>query len=530
MALVLLDKLRYSQHIKLATLLNDPAYRQLWLEDVSHNLFDSIYEQQLDANQRDLLFAFSVYRTPIPKHAAQAITQNKLSQEQVAAALHTLQSNGLLQRQSTTDESYELHPLITEFVRQRFLADMRDINSSILNEAHSKAAQYYIRQFALKPQSQQRWGIEDIQYLIEAIWHYCQAGQKQVAYDLIVKERVFIDLQRWGRNTVLLELYVSLLPSLDWQPVPEQAGRIYNEIGDIYSGLGQKDKAQQYFEQALTLFRQNGLRLGEVKALINLGAVYRFYNHTEQALSNYREAIRISDEDGDYIHEKGILLHNIGKVYQSLGRQEKVKSASDKQYMLSLEYYEQALAFYGSIKDSSEEARTQNNIGEVYAALGQYDKAQKYYQVALDVFLDLGERRGEGIVYGNLGMLHRELKQEQSAFEYYIQALAIFREIGDRWDEASVLKNLGRLFYMGAHYDAAIACFWLAADIADAIHKNADVRAVPNGMRRFLGEEKFERLWSQAEVRAARILDQAIRAGINTDVGETADADGSQEK
>lgn len=518
-ALVLLDKVQRSNHLPLATLLNDSDFRQLWIEDVGRNLFDYIYGQQLDSNQRNLLFALAIYRTPVSRQAIQAVIQEKLSPEQLTAALNVLQDLDLL-RYTARDGSYELHALIAEFARQHFLSDVEQTMTNTLRDAHSRAAQYYLRQFSLMRQPRIRQSVEDVQYLIEASWHYCQAGQQQVAYDLILKEHIFTDLQRWGRNAVLLELYLSLLPSASWQPEPKKAGRIYNEIGDIYSDLGRKDTAQQYYDQALALFRQSGLRQGEVKSLLNLGTIYRSYGQIEQALTCYQDAKRISDESEEELPEKGILLHNIGKAYYSLGRQERKKSVGNDHYALALEYYEQALVVHEQTNNSSEEARTRNNIGEVYAAMKQGEEAWKYYEEALDLFLELGERRGQGIVYNNLGALDREAWEKQAAFEYYTQALAIFREIGDRWEEVTVLRNLGRLFALVNRFDAALACLWLASSIADTIHKNIDGEIVPLWIRRSLPEDEFEQLWLRAESQASRIIDQAIREGLPPDEDE----------
>ncbi len=515
-ALVLLDKLQRSNHLPLVTLLNDPDFRQLWAENVGRNLFDYIYGQQLDLAQRDLLFAFSIYRVPVPMQAARAIAENK--PERLMAALNVLQTQGLLQRQSAQDSSYELHPLIAEVARKRFLLDMERTHMNTLRDAHGKAAQYYLHQFALMQRDHVRRQVKDVHYLIEAIWHYCQADRQQTAYDLIIKEHIFTDLQRWGQNTTLLELYLPLLPSSGWQPDPKQAAQICNEIGDIYSDLGRKDKAQQYYDQALLLFRQNGFQQGEVKSLLNLGTMYRSYGQIEQALTCYQEAMHIIDQSEGEISEKGILLHNMGKVYQSLGTRARTQRVSDENYALALRYYEQALAVYETTNNSGEEARTRNNIGEVYTAMKQYEQAKQYYAQALDLVLELGERRVEGIVYNNLGVWYRELAQNQAAFEYYTQALAIFREIGDRWEEATVLRNMGRLFALAWRFDVALACFWLASNIADVIRKNIDAELVPLWIRKSLSEEEFARLWLQAEAQSARIINEAIREDFPADI------------
>jgi tetratricopeptide (TPR) repeat protein len=144
----------------------------------------------------------------------------------------------------------------------------------------------------------------------------------------------------------------------------------------------------------------------------------------------------------------------------------------------------------------------------------RHEEAQKYYNQAKDLYLEIGDRRGEGIVYNDLGVWHELSLERQAAFEYYTQAIAIFREIGDRWEEETTLRNLGRLFAIMGRFDAALACLWLAASIADTIHKNIDAEVVPIWIRRSLPEEEFERLWSQAESQASRIVDQAIRDGL----------------
>ncbi len=80
-----------------------------------------------------------------------------------------------------------------------------------------------------------------------------------------------------------------------------------------------------------------------------------------------------------------------------------------------------------------------------------------------------------------------------------------------------MLRNLGRLFAIVQRFDAALACFWLATEIADAIHKNIDAEQVPRWVRASLPADEFERLWLQAEAHAAQIIERAIHDGIAVD-------------
>ena len=48
-----------------------------------------------------------------------------------------------------------------------------------------------------------------------------------------------------------------------------------NNIGLVYHGLGEPQRALEYFGQALPITREVGDRAGEAATLNNIGAVYR---------------------------------------------------------------------------------------------------------------------------------------------------------------------------------------------------------------------------------------------------------------
>jgi tetratricopeptide (TPR) repeat protein len=303
--------LRRNQSLSLHSLFNNPLYAQLWTGDIARKLLDYIYVQQLDDVQRQLLRAFSVYREPVPLEAAQVLLEATASQRRILDALNVLLSQHLLQ--DTGKECYQLHAIVAAYARRRF--DERDerVNKQALQAAHAKAAQYYLQQAASCPPREKRRAIEDVKPLIEAFWQYCQAGQWQEAYNLMLEEGLFADLGRWGRNTILLELWQLLLPSQEWQPERSQTARIYFEMGAVYSVLGKTQEALSYYEQALAIRREVGNRGGEGAALNNLGGVYNVLGEKQEALSYYEQALVISREIGDRGGE-GETLWNVGAL------------------------------------------------------------------------------------------------------------------------------------------------------------------------------------------------------------------------
>jgi tetratricopeptide (TPR) repeat protein len=511
--LLLSGLLKRNPSVRIATLFNDSRYVHQRTNAMAE-LLNYIFTHQLNQDQRDLLRAFSVYREAVPLEAAQAIVEQRspLTIERLMAALDVLLAQHLLQ--AAGDLRYHLHSLVAEFARDHFAEGGEQVNQQALRIAHAQAAQYYRRQAALTVLTRkQRRRIDDVHSLIEALYHHCRAGQQQDAYELMLQEGIFFDLQRWGGNSILLELYLHLLPSNTWQPAPVQAARIYNEIGEIYQVLGRERDAQRAYELALQGYRQLDDRGGIVNALDNLGSVYRRCGQIEEALACYEEAKLIGDEAEEDITGRGMTFNNLGYAYYALGKQSKSKELAGQRYQQALHYYQQALPLHRVAEDRSEEARTLNNLGQVYRALKQKAEAREAHQQALELAQEIGHRRIEADALNDLGIIYREEWNKEAALEYYGLALRIFREISARSEEANVLNNLGYLSFFKHQYDETLACFVLARDISNELQGSMQAelpKSVMTELRLELGEEQLKALLEEVEQRAEQIVEQIL--------------------
>jgi len=433
--------LRRNRSLSLTTLVNNPTYARLWTGDIARNLLNSIYTQQLTEVQRKLLLAFSVYREPVLLDAALALidfttedpTLPEVLEIQVLPALDGLLRQYLLQ--ASGEGRYQLHTIVADYARSRFAAVSRQTNLQMLQHAYTRAARYYLQQAAVNcPPRAQRRQSSDVHDLVEAVWQLCQAEQWQQAHDLMQREGLFTDLNRWGGNAILLELYELLLPLEKWHPQPAQAARFYNNLGEVYRALGQMELAREYLQRALQLCRQEGDRGGEGWALNRLGRVYSILGQRERAREHFEQALSICKEIGDR-EEEVTTLNNLAGVYRALVQRDKAR-----------EYCEQALSICKEIGDRGKEATTLNNLGEVYSALGHKEQALNYYQEALNIHREAGNRGEEGWTINNLGKLYSDMGQFELARENLEQSLSIRREIGDRLGEGRTLKNLGRVY------------------------------------------------------------------------------------
>ncbi len=116
-----------------------------------------------------------------------------------------------------------------------------------------------------------------------------------------------------------------------------------------------------------------------------------------QATSHLELALALCREDGDRIGEARA-LGNLGMADYCQGR-----------YQQSAGCHQRALAIYRDVGDHAGEARERQHLGIVDLRQGRYEQAAGHLRRSLALFRDAGFRSGEAHVLGNLGEL--ELRQ-----------------------------------------------------------------------------------------------------------------------
>ncbi|WP_333455707.1 CHAT domain-containing protein [Microcoleus sp. Pol10D4] len=153
-----------------------------------------------------------------------------------------------------------------------------------------------------------------------------------------------------------------------------------------------------------------------------------------KAIATWEEALKLYRELGDRGGEART-LSNIGGVYAALGEQQK-----------ALEYLSQSLPLSRAVGDRQREAFTLNIIGIVYGDLGENQKALEYYNQALSLRRAEGNRGSEAANLTNIGTVYLNLGENQKALEYYNQSLPLRRAANDRRGEALTLLGIGSIY------------------------------------------------------------------------------------
>src|SRR5690606_33658180 len=145
--------------------------------------------------------------------------------------------------------------------------------------------------------------------------------------------------------------------------------------------------------------RAAGDVLLEAEALRLRAAIERLVGNAEESLRLVGQALELCDaaapgEGGrppaPALLARATILNQRGTTLWNIGRLE-----------ASIESYAEALVIYRAIGMTRHEARALNNMGIVFAALGEYEEALAHYKSALKLDQALGDRSGIALKLGN---------------------------------------------------------------------------------------------------------------------------------
>jgi DNA-binding SARP family transcriptional activator len=185
-------------------------------------------------------------------------------------------------------------------------------------------------------------------------------------------------LRLLGRRGEATEVADQLAARMDATPDPINKGEIAMVLGFAADSLGRHHVAIERFHEALTLFRDQGYRAGEVHALCGLGAARRAIGRYRVALDFYRDAldiaVQIDDRNGEYEARYGI------------GETLRIKGDPAG----ALPHLEQALRLATALRQSDDMAHTRERLGDAYEALGATDTARDHWRAAVTLYRQTG--------------------------------------------------------------------------------------------------------------------------------------------
>jgi len=170
--------------------------------------------------------------------------------------------------------------------------------------------------------------------------------------------------------------------------------------------MGGYQKAVEYYERALPIFRELKFPLGEADVLYGLGSAYAYLSHSEKAIDHFEQALAIYREAKSRYGE-GYTLDKLGLVYSRLNRPEK-----------AIEYHQEALAISRAINLRDMEASALYGLASAERAQGNLSASRTHIEQSLTIVESL--RSNE---ISSLELRASFLTSFQSSYQLYTDVL-----------------------------------------------------------------------------------------------------------
>ncbi len=255
--------------------------------------------------------------------------------------------------------------------------------------------------------------------------------------------------------------------------------RAYNVKGRALTQLGNFPEAILVFDQSLNVFQDLKDQTGEANILSNLGSIYFMMGNSTKALELHFESLKISEQVDNKLRI-GTSLNNIGTVYQ--------KNTSTNNEALS--FFKKSLEVFKSIDLKQGMATASMNIGEMYFLRLEYDSAIYYHQMALDL---CGGTLDAAFPLTQLGEINAAIGNFQKAYSFHSRALEISEKLDAKFELTQVLIGLAKTQRKQKDYGAAIVTLERAQSLAneiDAKNELLDVYIILAEIQALIGDYK----------------------------------------
>jgi len=259
----------------------------------------------------------------------------------------------------------------------------------------------------------------------------------------------------------------------------------YNALAALYGNTGDLEKSLEYSRTTLERISLTGgflnpIRLATVKS--NISGILFTQKKYEEALASHQDALLISQMVKRPKYEAYFLIR-ISSIFYEL-----------KQFEKALEYGEKSLALYRRHYALKRQVAL-NNVGKIYVALGQNDKARATLLESLEMNRQNKDRYAEAETLYNLALLENRVGNTETALENMGQAINISEIL--RADLLGKNQRSSYLKILKSYYELDIEL------LVKLYEKSADAKYL-------------EQAWqNQEKIRARSLLENFLESGFD---------------
>jgi two-component system, NtrC family, sensor kinase len=183
---------------------------------------------------------------------------------------------------------------------------------------------------------------------------------------------------------------------------------VYHQLGNTYAGVGDKDKAIEYFKKEIRIADELNSTGGKVTSNMNIGSIYAELKKMDSAFiyaMRALENVRISRWK-DY---EGFILADIGQIYLTRGLIDSAKF-----------YFRNAIQVNREQNNLAGESGSNNSMADLFEKQGKPDSMLFYANAALEVAYRLQSARAISLSTGQVAKAWNIKGNADSAITYFM--------------------------------------------------------------------------------------------------------------
>ncbi|MFT4601713.1 MAG: serine phosphatase RsbU (regulator of sigma subunit)/tetratricopeptide (TPR) repeat protein [Arenicella sp.] len=222
-------------------------------------------------------------------------------------------------------------------------------------------------------------------------------------------------------------------------------GFAQNSMGVILYYEGNYKASISHYDICLKIYDEIDFDEGRSMVYNNLGNIYSDLGDFDNALSSYKKAYNLNLNSGE-IASNSDCLNNIGTVFFDLGKLDSSKF-----------YFEEAMKLYEINGDSSGIATCMGNIGSNYQKMGEYALAEEYFKESLKINHIIGRVHGLASDYHSLAQLYFDTGLYSKSEQYALTSLEYSEESEGLVNYKEGLRLLYRLNKKKTNFEDALS-------------------------------------------------------------------------
>jgi class 3 adenylate cyclase/tetratricopeptide (TPR) repeat protein len=249
-------------------------------------------------------------------------------------------------------------------------------------------------------------------------------------------------LGEWDRAQAAYEQALSIS-----EDVGDRGAHAWAEayLGDLNRIRGEFDTSEQWLESALDEFESLGDRAGEGKVLQIIGTLGAMRGAFETAREKWEASLAVRRQLNDRPN-MGEVMNNLAVMSEHMGDDVRARAI-----------HEQSVALQREVGDKRRIALTLMNLGNVVRRQGETDEAGDILEESLGLWWEVGERFGIWMCLENLGNVRRAQGKLGSAAQLLGKSLSIANDSGERSPYlAGLLESIAGLAALGGRSDVAV--------------------------------------------------------------------------